>query len=312
MDYIEKTLGLKITYKPWNHMGSMPYFITDRYEILGAVIGQIDVLMVTIKSEFPPVSTLQKHIARIQKAEPLPVVLKMETLSRYRRDALIKARIPFVVPEKQLYLPFLGTVLNERCDAEEKKIETLLPSAQVLLFYYLYSRKPSIRSQDAVKDLGYSAMSISRAARQMVQLGLFEERKEGVQKLLIARYDRKQLFRRIQPQLINPVKRTIYIPREKVPSQCKLAGFSAMAHYSLLNEPEVPCYAADVGMKLTGAATLADTQTQATVEIWKYDPAILSKGKWVDLLSLTAALGDNPDERTEAAIEELLEKYWEE
>lgn len=312
MDYIGETLGLKVSYAPWAFMSSMPYFITDRYGIRRASIGPVDVLVLTLKADFPTVNTLQKHIARIQKAEHLPAVIELETISKYRRDTLIKAGIPFVVPGKQLYLPFLGAVLNERCDAEMQTAEKLLPSAQVLFFYYLYKKENKVSIRDAVKDLQYSAMSVSRAARQLVQTGLFEEYKEGVQKFLIAKYGRKEMFSRMRPMLINPVKRKIYITRKDVPTDCLLAGFSAMAQYSMLNAPTVSCYAADGHAKLTGASTLIDERVQAEVEIWKYDPAVLSKGDQVDPLSLSLSLQENMDERTEEAIEDLLENFLEE
>lgn len=312
MDYIGTTLGLKVTYMPWTFVNDMPYFITDRYEIQKVSIGPAQALMLKLKAEFPPVSTLQKHIARVQKAEHIPVLIELETINKYRRDALIKAGIPFVVPGKQLYLPFLGAVLNERCDPEVGSTEKLLPSAQAIFFYYLYSKQDRIYISNAVKDLQYSAMSVSRASRQLVQTGLFEECKEGVQKLLIARYDRKEMFRRIHPMLIDPVKRRIYVDLDKISGQFPLSGYSAMARYSMLNEPALICYAADVSAKLSGAATLANAEHQAQVEIWKYDPAVLSKDGVVDPLSLVMSLQENPDERTEEAIEEILQKFWEE
>lgn len=312
MDYIGMTLGLKVTDIPWDGASNMPYLITDRYDIQKIAIGTVTTWMLKLKVDFPSVGTIQKHIARIQKTEQHPAFLVFENLSKYRRDALIKAHIPFVVPGKQLYLPFMGVALNERCDSVVESIEKLLPSAQAIFFYYLYSKQDRIYINDAVKDLQYSAMSVSRAAKQLVQTGLFDECKEGVQKLLIARYDRKEMFEQMRPLMIDPVKRRIYIALEDIPAQCCLAGYSAMAHYTMLNVPVLTCYAADVGAKLKGAAGLTDADHQAQVEIWKYDPAVLSKGNCVDPLSLIMSLREKPDERTEEAIEELLEKFWEE
>lgn len=312
MDYIGKVLGLKVTYIPWDGTNNMPYLITDRYEIQKVAIGTVTTLMLKLKVEFPTVSTIQKHIARIQKAEQYPAFLVLDSINKYRKDALIKAHIPFVVPGKQLYLPFLGVALNERCDSEVENTEKLLPSAQAIFFYYLYSKQERIYINDAVKNLQYSAMSISRAAKQLVQTGLFEECKEGVQKLLVAKYDRKEMFERMRPLMINPVKRRIYIELGDIPAQCCLAGYSAMAHYTMLNAPALTCFAADVSAKLKGTAGLTDSEQQAQVEIWKYDPVILSKENVVDPLSLIMSLEEKQDERTEEAIEELLEKFWEE
>lgn len=312
MDYIGETLGLKVTYIPWDGVYNVPYLITDRYEIQKVAIGTVTAWMLKLKVDFPPVGTIQKNIARIQKVEQHPAFLVLDSINKYRRDALIKAHIPFVVLGKQLYLPFLGVSLNERCNSEVESTEKLLPSAQAIFFYYLYSKQDRIYISDAVKALQYSAMSVSRAAKQLVQTGLFEERKEGVQKLLIARYDRKEMFERMRPLMIDPVKRRIYIPSEDVPAQCCLAGYSAMAHYTMLNDPALVCYAADVSAKLTGAARLTDAEHQVEVEIWKYNPAIFCREACVDPLSLVLSLQENADERTEEAIEELLERFLEE
>ena len=312
MDYIRTTLGLKVTDIPWDGANTLPYLITDRYDIQKISIGTVPALMLKLKVDFPSVSTVQKHIARIQKTEQAPAFLVFESLSKYRRDALIKAHVPFVVTGKQIYLPFLGVALSERCDTEVESTEKLLPSAQAIFFHYLYSKQDKVYLSDAVKYLQYSAMSVSRAAKQLVQTGLFEECKEGVQKLLIARYERKEMFDRMRPMLIDPVKRRIYIALDNLPAQLCMAGFSAMAHYSMLNAPQLSCYAADVGEKLTGAATLANPAEQAEIEIWKYDPAVLAKDHVVDPLSLIVTLQENADERTEEAIEEILEKFWEE
>ena len=310
MDYIGTMLGLNVTYLPCDGIKNMPYFITDLYDIQKVAIGSVLAWMLKVKAEFPTVNAIQKHIARIQKEEQYPVFLVLDGMSKYRRDALIKAHIPFVVPGKQLYLPFLGVALTDRCDAETESKEKLLPSAQAIFFYYLYSKQDRIYINDAVKDLRYSAMSVSRAAKQLAQTSLFEESKEGVQKLLIARYERKEMYKRMQPLLIDPIKRRIYIALDNLPAQLCRAGFSAMAHYSMLNAPTLACYAAGVGEKLTGAATLSNAEEQAEVEIWKYDPAVLSKDNVVDPLSLVLALQENADERTEEAIEEILEKFW--
>ena len=48
------------------------------------------------------------------------------------------------------------------------------------------------------------------------------------------------------------------------------------------------------------------------MEIWKYDPTVLARDHVVDPLSLIMTVQENADERTEEAIEEILEKFWEE
>ena len=48
------------------------------------------------------------------------------------------------------------------------------------------------------------------------------------------------------------------------------------------------------------------------IELWKYDPVLLSRDGMVDPLSLVMSFDDNEDERMSEAIEELLDTLWEE
>jgi hypothetical protein len=92
-----------------------------------------------------------------------------------------------------------------------------------------------------------------------------------------------------------------------------LSGFSALAHYTAIAEPAHRTLA--VGRKdwkafhagLRFHADPHDAPEGALVEIWRYAPEICGTEAIVDPLSLWLAIGDDPDERVEAAREELLE-----
>ncbi len=312
MEYIEKTLGLKVTCERWKHIDRMPFFILDRYDIRKTFIESMETLFLYVKTDLDHIGTVQKHIAKVQKEERLPVVIVLETITRYRREALINAKIPFVVPDKQLYLPFIGAVLQERFDNEETKLDKLLPVTQVLLFYYIYRKQKSIYTSQAVKDLGYSAMSITRAVKQLLQTGFFEETKDGVQKVLTGKLDRKALYEQLQHLLINPVRNQVYVPKDKINDKFCIAGDSALARHTMLNEPQLICYAVESKYQVDKYPYMIDMTKCASVELWKYDPTILSRDGVIDPLSLAMSMKDSADERVEEAIDELLEMLWEE
>ena len=310
MDYIEKILGLPVVEMPWEHLAEMPYFIQDKYDIKKAAIGTVNVLFLYSKNELDRIEALKKQISRIQKAETLPVVFILPSVGRYRRDKLIEARMAFVVPGKQMYLPFIGTYLTERCDAETVKLEKLQPAAQVLFFYYLYQRKQSIYISDAVEDLGYSAMTISRAAKQLVQTELFDESKDGVRKILTGRLEGRELFVKMRPALINPVRRRTSINRAELTEEFVLAGDSAVAKQTMVNDSMFSCYAV-TGKQFAELPYAMSEATDVVVELWKYDPRLLSRDGMVDPLSLMMSFEDHDDERLQMAFEELLEQLWE-
>jgi hypothetical protein len=62
---------------------------------------------------------------------------------------------------------------------------------------------------------------------------------------------------------------------------------------------------------LRGTDVLVDNTKQAEVEIWRYDPALLSKLPGVvDALSLAVSLSSDDDPRVEESIDELLLNVW--
>lgn len=311
MDYIEAILGFKVQYEMWPRETELPFYILDKYEFRLATIGTIKTIFLYPKTELDQMASVKKQIAQIQKLETLPVAIVLKSISRNRREYMISAKIPFVVPDKQLYLPFMGIVLQEQFDAEMIHVEQLQPSAQVLFFYYLYQKKKHLYTNEAINALGFSGMTITRAVRQLEQTDLFITQKEGVQKILISKYDGHELFKRMYPYLISPVRKTIYVKtKTDLPATCT-AGLSALSQKSMLNPPTVACYAVNgKNSKLVGTEILMDASTQMEIELWKYAPDILSKNGTVDTLSLIMSLKDNTDERIEDAIEEQLHYIW--
>lgn len=90
------------------------------------------------------------------------------------------------------------------------------------------------------------------------------------------------------------------------------SGLSALSEKTMINPPNVKCYAVSgKNNRLSGTDILMDSTTQVEIELWKYDPGILSNDKTVDILSLIMSFENNTDERIEEAIEDLL-NYMEE
>ncbi|MCH3916625.1 MAG: MarR family transcriptional regulator [Spirochaetia bacterium] len=311
IDYIETTLGMKTSYQQWPHESELPYYLRDRYEFSQATIGNIKTIFVYPKMNLDQMGSVKKQISRIQKIEPLPVVFVLKSIDRNRRTYMISAKIPFIVPNNQIYLPFMGIVLQDRFKTEKIPMIRLQPSTQVLFFHFLYQKQNLIYLNDVAHMLGYSAMTISRAASQLEQTGLFGTQKDGLRKILISRYNGQQLFRKMLPYLISPVHKTIFIEKKNNLSKLYSAGISALSGKSMLNPPAVKCYATRKEQNWEKTNILMDADIQVQVELWKYDPGILGKNGIVDTLSLAMALKDNQDERVKEALDKTLNQIWE-
>ena len=169
-------------------------------------------------------------------------------------------------------------------------------------------------TNDAAKALSLTPTSISRASRQLEEMGLLKSEKRGVQKAIFADKEPRELFLFAKEYLISPIKRTIYVDKGNINEDLLLSGYSALSEYSMLS-PDVLTYLASASIskwEKDATSKLQNSSEQCAVELWRYDPRILSGGKCVDRLSLALALAGDKDERVEETIEEMLEDLWRE
>ena len=311
MEYLNKVLGIEVVYMN-GKFEHLPNFIATRYRLQRVSMNGQGVIFLYPKTELEQVEVLKKQIARIQRNENLPVVLVLNELSFRQKEYLIREKIPFIVEGRQIYLPFMALYLQERCNAEKKPREEMLPSAQMLLLHFIYGGAQELSTSRAAKDLELTPTSISRASRQLEEMGLLHIRKVGVQRILYSEDSPKMLFQKAGDTLLNPVKRTVYIPKELVGTDLLESGYSALAEYSMLNAPNVRCYAAEriSQWKEVMTNSLQNSQVQVAVEMWRYNPRKLSTRNAVDELSLALALREDADERVEEAVEEMLNELW--
>ena len=311
MEYLNKVLGIEVVYMN-GKFEHLPNFIVTRYRLQRVSMNGQGVIFLYPKTELEQGEVLKKQIARIQKNENLPVVLVLNELSFRQKEYLIREKIPFIVEGRQIYLPFMALYLQERCNAEKKPREEILPSAQMLLLHFIYGGAQELSTSQAAKDLELTPTSISRASRQLEEMGLLHIRKVGVQRIMQSEDSPKTLFQKAGDKLLNPIKRTVYIPKELVGTELLESGYSALAEYSMLNTPNVRCYAAERISQWKDVMTnsLQNSQVQVAVEMWRYNPRKLSTRNTVDELSLALTLREDADERVEEAVEEMLNELW--
>jgi DNA-binding MarR family transcriptional regulator len=313
MKYIADILGIEAIADHWDGSSKLPYYLIDRYEFKKAVLDGISCLIMKPKGELDTLSAIKKHILRVHETEQLPIVLELDGIVARRRKSLIEARIPFVAPDCHIYLPFLGVALSERYSSVQAPAEVLMPSSQLLLFYYLYKNEQELPAGETAHVFNISAMQISRAIKQLVALNLVSTRKDGVRILISSTDNRRDLFERAKPNLLNPVRKKIYVEYGELPTGLPLAGHSALSELTMLGGLGVETFAFfGKTRELTGSDILVDNTAQAEVEIWRYNPSLLSKVTGiVDALSLVASLLHDDDPRAQQSIDELLLKVWE-
>lgn len=312
MKYLMDVLGIEMKYSNWDDEKNLPYLITDRYDFKLVSLAGVNTVFMYIKGDMDAIFSVKKHISKVQHISNFPVVLILNECLPRQRKSLIDARQPFVAEGKQAYLPFMGVALQEKYDIPKKNHKEFIPSAQVLLFNYIYSKKKEMQVSDAVASLGYSAMSITRAVRQLEQIGLIRTYKKGVNKFFISDYYGVELYEKGQKYLRSPVQKKIFIDRTAVDADMLYAGYSALSEYSMMNAPNIPVFAADNIGNFISENELIDAEKQAEVEIWNYNPKVLADSRRVDILSLYQSMKNDMDERVQEELENVLRKFWEE
>lgn len=305
---IDNIFGLSIKYEPWDKKSILPLYIVSNYQFFTAYIENIRCIVIIPIEELPTLPSLKKQIQKIRVIDDVPVVLYSKTISFYRRKSLLENHIPFIT-DKQTFLPFIGTLLVDEKESEKIK-DKFVYSTQLLFLAYMYNHEKKVYVSDLSKRLPFSAMTLSRAVKQLEMTDLFLVYKDGVNKVIESKYSHKELFERIQHYLLTPVRQVGYMDQSLVTDYMVIAGESALSEMSMLNSSRLRTYAVyekDFD-KTQFIDELIDPEVQVKVEIWAYDPQLFTHTNIADTLSIVLSLKENKDERIEEVLEDILEK----
>jgi DNA-binding transcriptional ArsR family regulator len=245
------------------------------------------------------------------------VALVLPFVSATVRDRMVRLEIPFLIPGTQMFLPESMVLLTETYgNATPPAGKPLSPVAQTLLLFQIQKGGlDKLSAKELSERLGYSRASMSNATSELEQNHLCETFRKGKEQKIAFIGSGKELWKAGLPRLRSPVRKTQFVTWENPPQEAKRAGFSALSMLSLLNEDPVPVYALqeksirqglDQG-QFNGCPDRYGADAQ--LESWSYNPALLSDHHQVDTLSLYLSLRKDPDERVQAALEDMLEAF---
>lgn len=294
----------------------LPYYLQERYELLPLQLLGQPIALACVKTPKPLAAQQQaQHTERLRELLQAQVILALPQVTAGERKQLIQQGIAFVVPGKQLFAPALGLILTERfCAAAQQPQAQASPATQALLLHFLVSEKASETWHpfEVAASLGYTAMTATRAVRELVQCGLFELQARGRAKHLKLTGTRRELWQKAKPYLRSPVQRTLWTYDQRIlhAAPYRWAGESALARSTMLNPPEQPTVAMSAETaRQTRQAGIAlephETADGVAVQVWRYAPDWLAQSDTVDPLSLWLSLQGSQDERVQMALDEL-------
>ncbi len=315
--YVNEALGIELKYSalPNNMLSNLPVYLRNNKLKTGEMFER-KIIFIAGNNEVNSTAGQYKRQADIiENSFGKPVVFVFENVEAYNRKRLIQKNVAFIIPGKQMYLPFMFIDLKEIKQVYRKKVEKFTPAAQCLLFYYLLGNNLNgINFKTLAEKLNYGGMTVTRAANALAESGIcsLAGTKE---KFLVFEKKKMQLWNEAKPYLINPVHKTVFTNPLKNSQLNFITGISALSYYTNIADDGKMSYA--VSKKafeslnkgkiicLTG-----NTEEDMMLQIWKYNPGILTNNRYVDPLSLYLTFKDSKDERIENELKRLLDNPW--
>jgi hypothetical protein len=319
LDYIKDNFGMKSDGKPASpsEINLVPLYIRGSIKLYTGHVETKPVLWGEYRSgsEFTP-DQLEIQSSRLRKTFGRPFIYIFHDLDSWNRKRLIKKKISFIQPYKQLYIPELlielSDVINKHNNLE-KTPDSLSYPGQCLLLYHLQKEKLDGRTLQSISgELGYSKMTISRIVKELKSLSLADV-SEGKEKYILFKFEKKTLWEKALPFFKTPVKEILYSDRIQSPGKFLESGEHALANYGMLSTPKMPAYAIGknafrILSKQNNSPVYDKLHGNYKIEVWHYDPMILvSKNqKIADRLSVYLSLKDDEDERLQFALKQMI------
>lgn len=314
-DWLHEITQMDIEVEENVSLDNLPLVYSDSYKFHRLKVDGHVIQLIEPKVNQFSIDSLKKEVAKIHLILNQEIVVYFLSLSSYQRKVLLKNRIPFILNKNSFYLPMLGLYLSQRNQPIEHKISKhFSPFTQIAFLYVLLHVQESISVTELANLLHVQKMPVSRAFREFELRELFEVRTVGRRKFIAYKEKKSAVIERAMPYLINPIQRTIYLEEETMIPNSKIAGTQALGLLSDLNERK-SIRAIDhkqvkkISLNKDDLSSNHLVLTSNILEVWKYDPSLLSENEIVDRISLYLSLKSNNDERISSELTRMWEEF---
>ena len=312
--YLNTLFGNDLKIQDYTFPSDVPLYLDDGYRFQTTSIHGTSFIVMEPTTKEYRLPTLVKHLAKASQLAGLNCALAFSSLRSSQRSALIQQKVPFLVPGAQLYLPFIGCAFTEKKTNTLNLPEAMAPGTQLVFLYFYYKESRSaVTASELAIQLKLSKATLTRALATLTQLGLISSKVEGTKKLLTPAIALKHtLLDTAKPYLRSPVHQTIYLSVQ--PKKAFLGGLMALSSQTMLSATQKDgSYVVSIRQAKELESDKMSKQDFLDfggypVQIWKYDPALLSRGTTVDMISLILSFDQEYDERTEQALQSVKEK----
>lgn len=313
---IKNIFGSSVTERRFRIPDSMPNYIRYGFDISLLSFMEKSCLLVRPKNDGWNLATLKKQMKVIENICKKPVVAQLDRLTALQRTNLIESHIAFVSGKGQVFIPFWGCLFEEKIVNPQEPVSTLSANAQLVLLFLFYKKETEFLNQTQIAAaLGMPKATCARAVQQLKSLGIVSSISEGTANFITVgtgKIDINAAF----PHITSPVQKLVYVKSLPENLRYKISGFKALSERTNL----VPLssdggYAVsrDVANTLKKELVIDEETFRdfggEIIEVWKYDPFLLSDSEYVDDISLLLELNDSDDERVQNELDNIRQKY---
>ena len=316
LDYLRSVFGADVREEISHLPSNAPFYLRDNYSIKKLSWRDNSFLLLKPKNDSIHLPALKKHLKTASSLSNMPCALEMENMTSLQRKNLMESQTPFISDRQQIYLPFWGCLFTENY----KKNVTLGDFAPItqLVFLYLYYQKNEVRitASELSEMLSVSKASVTRVIDALSAHGLIRIESDGYRKWVTEALEKREMLRKALPLMKSPVERTLYVKALPPNLQFVTGGIRALSQLTMLGAKEMDgSFVIDrMSYPRVPKESIVDENTfrdlgGSVIEVWSYNPRLLSTINTVDEISLLLSLMSNPDERVQMALDEIREKY---
>jgi len=311
---LEQYFGCEVKITEYKNKLPLPIFMTMRDIIMVELYGVSFAIIDVMKEAELSVAAMKKQKTKYEGVLQCPMAYKVAINSVSMRNALVKNGVSFIDLPGNVFLPFMGIMLQDVYRKQLVKADKMMPATQMVFLELLYmdDAKSVLKSEVAYR-LNLTKTSITRATAQLEKMGLIQQIKSGTEIAIKRNYSRKEYYEKAKAYLINPIQKVITIMRYEATFELFSAGETALSQVSELNPPRIEECAIYKGEMLIERLESVDVRYEdpddcLKVQLWKYNPSYFAGEGRVDPVSLACTFKGNEDERIEMSIEELVEE----
>lgn len=317
LKYLQSLFGVEINVTDWLLPPNTPFYLRDGYSFRKLIWDNQSCLFAKPKDSATRLPTLKKQYGIITSLSDCPCALELEGLTSQQRRNLMDDHIPFVAPPYQAYLPFWGCVFTEKYKDVIVPEDTMPPMTQLIFLHLFYTLNGERTTASEIrKSLGLAKVTVARAIDYLVASRLFTETIGNKPKWITAATDKQDLLIEGMKRMKSPVEKRVFITSLPVNTPTLLGGVRALSRVSMVGANEsdgsVVIYKKDfksVPKEYVIDESVYNDFGGSIVEVWRYNPRLLTKTLAVDDISLLLSLSKETDERIQMGLDDIRRKY---